>query len=165
MNRSPVEFTHTYDADTKESYGNTERLSPNDARQLISDLIKAMQERSWAEYNKEGSDITRTQDGPSEAKQVYDDRWTLIYGISTGMRLMRGEHEKEFDWERGEEIDHGISGDDSWQDHYDQYGYGAYGRGLKIGKRLSFYEDRNFTFSTDDESESQTEGFTITSYD
>lgn len=167
--RSPVEFTHSHDPDTKEDYGNTERLDPSDARRFIEDLVQTMQKRAWEEHNKEGSSIQRAEDLPSEAKQLYGDTWTFIYGISSGMALMNAEHEKEFDWENGEEIDHGISGDDSWQEHYDQYGYGTYGRGLKIGKRLAFYEDRNFTFGSNESQTDSTESaetqFEIRSYD
>lgn len=165
------EVVHDPDLPTKDSYGNSDRLEPDDARRLIQDLVQNMQRRSWDEHNKEGSDIVRGEDEPSEAKQLYGDAWTFIYGISSGMTLMNQEHEKEFDWDAGEEIDHGISGDESWQEHYDEYGYGVYGRGLKIGKRLAFYEDRGFTFSADS-NESQTESaessenkFNIRSYE
>lgn len=162
------EVVHDPDIPTKDSYGDTERLDPNEARRFLEDLAQNMQKRGWDEYNKEDSDIERGQDKPSEAKQIYGDSWTLIYGITSGMRLMNQEHDKEFDWEEGEEIDYGISGDDSWQEHYDEYGYGAYGRGLKIGKRLAFYEDRSFSFSNGsqtDSTESSETNFTIKSYD
>jgi hypothetical protein len=145
------------------SYGDSDRLSPNDARRFIEDLVRAMQGRSWDEHEKEGTSIEIGTDKPSETKQLYGDVWTLLYGINSGMALMHQEHEEEFDWEAGEKIDHGISGDESWQDHYDQYGYGAYGRGLKIGKRLAFYEDRDFTFSAN--SESSGTNFNIKAYD
>jgi len=162
------EVVHDPDIPTKDSYGNTDRLEPSEARRFIEDLVQNMRQRAFDEYNKEGSDIERGQDKPSEAKQVYGDSWTFIYGISSGMALMNQEHEKEFDWEEGEQIDHGISGDESWQEHYDQYGYGAYGRGLKVGKRLAFYEDRSFTFSSGEQPDSQSASetkFNIKSYD
>jgi hypothetical protein len=168
-NTNPIEISTNYGVDTKEDYGDSDRLDPDDARQFIYDLIGTMQTRSWEECQKPDTDIERGQNMSSEAKQLYGDTWTFLYGISSGMALMNSEHEKEIDWDNGEEIDHGIAGDDSWQEHYDQYGYGPYGRGLKIGKRLAFYEDRDFSFSADSpsasEKESEESGFTIKSYD
>ncbi len=155
-------ISHDPDLPRKEEYGNSDRLDPRDARRYIKDLVNYMKQRAWDEAQDEGTEIVQQQDGPSAQKQMYGDTWTFIYGISSGMVLMNQEHEKEFDWDTGDRIDHGIAGDDSWQEHYDEYGYGAYGHGLKIGKRLAFYKGRNFSFSSGGESETN---FTIKPYD
>lgn len=155
-----------------DDYYTSERLDPEDARNFITELVHCMRKRAWYKRrNDSDSDIEMGEDKPSEGKQLYGQKWTLLYGISKGMTLMDREHEKEYDCDNAEQIDHGISGDDSWQEHYDEYGYGAYGRGLKIGKRLAFYEDRDFDFSSNESQTDSTESsesetnFTISSYE
>ena len=150
-----------------EPFGDTDRLDPSDARRLFDQLAYAMRTRANKVVEAK-SEIEASENGPSIQKQYYGDTWSFIYGIQTGMNLMKEEKDICVKWENGgpKKEDNGVKGDDSWQEHYDEYGYGAYGRGLKIGKRLAFYEDRDFTFSNkSDESSSTSEKFTIKSYD
>lgn len=151
----------------KESYGDSGRLSPDGARSLITDLVRYMENRAFHLANSEANHQLNDNRGstPSAQKQYYGDSWRLLYGIHTGMSMMKGEKRVEFSYETEEEIDYGISGDDSWQEHYDEYGYGPYGRGLKIGKRLAFYEDRGFEFSSYEDEDEEDSTFTIREYD
>lgn len=135
----------------KGSYGDSGRLDSDDARQLIVDLVFTMDRRTHNLIRDDSSDICSKEEdesGQSPEKQKYGDSWTFLYGINYGMDLMKEEHKHEVDWDAGEKVDKGIAGDESWREHYDKYGYGVYGRGLEIGKRLAFYEDRDFTFSS-----------------
>jgi hypothetical protein len=115
------------------------RLEPIEAREFINDLVRFMHRRSieivTGESLQEGE-----SDGDSVQKEYYGDQWLLVYGIQSGIEEM---------WLSNTPTeDYGIKGDSNWQEHYDEYGYGAYGDGLEIGKKLAFFEDRNFEFST-----------------
>lgn len=167
----------TTDAQTKEEFG-TDRLDPDDARMFIGDMVRFMRQRVMALHK--GATVDRVsippgereaakkievpdEDDPSMQQQFYGDAWKLIYGIYMGMQEMK-EGSSQIFAEGGTEwkID-----DHEWQEHYDQYGYGPYGRGLEIGKKLAFYEDTDFDFTEDveQESEESESDFTFTEYD
>lgn len=146
----------------KEDYGNSDRLDPDEARDFIRNMVHHMQRRAHS-LSRERSSLDRHSDD-SVQKQYYGEQWTLFYGIQVGLNLMRGAERKEWDGEKSEWVSNGVSTDESWQEHYDEWGYGRYGRGLEIGKRLAFYEDRQFEFSDGEETESES-NFTIRSYD
>lgn len=125
------------------------------ARQFISDVVFTMQQQSH-NYFRENNIPFPNQEDDSMQKEVYGNAWVFLYGIQRGMDLMdhNGRH-TEYDFDKREEINHGID-DESWQEHYDEYGYGEYGRALKIGKRLSVYNGSDFSFvKSEDSSESQ----------
>ena len=143
------------------TFEENKRLEPDEARRFIKDLVYHMERRVW---NMNGG-ITTAEDGDSIQKQFYGDTWTFLYGISSGMNLMDWSHTKEFDSKNREVIDHGISGDAAWREHYEQYGYGPYGEGLEIGKRLAFYEDRDFTISEEVNESEHENKFVIRDYD
>lgn len=147
---------------SKDSYGESERLSPDQARRLIRDLVWNMQEQAIQ------SRPCPKEESESIQKRVYGDAWTLLYGISIGISNMGDDKWKEYNWDDDEVVDHGINVDGSWQEHYDEFGYGTYGRGLEIGRQLAFYEGRDFDISADVSSEtdsSEEPDFTIQSYD
>lgn len=81
----------------------------------------------------------------SPQKRLYGEAWTFIFGIGNGINEMYKGQETRYDAELEEFVDEGVS-DYHWQKHYDEYGYGAYGRGLEIGKQLAFYSDDKFEF-------------------
>ena len=125
------------------------------ARQFIEDIALTMKRESHRHFRE--NDIPfPAKDEESMQKRVYGDTWVFFYGIYRGMNLMdhSGRH-TEYDFDKREEISHGID-DDSWQEHYDKYGHGEYGRALKIGKRLAVYNGSDFSFvKPEDSSDSQ----------
>lgn len=150
------------------TYGNSERLSPEEARSFIDDLTHTMSERAWRhvrslDKQNVDHDYERTEDGPSLQKQMYGDKWTFLYGIGHGVKLMKEGSESVWSDDRtlvSWEVDDG-----KWQEHYDEYGYGEYGRGLEIGKKLAFYSDADFELSAESPSESENESsFELTDY-
>jgi len=134
-------------------FGNSERFNPQEARKFMEDLTIHMTNRAHHLAQDEATDLEHKEEGESVQQQLYGDRWKLLYGIVQGIEHMKAGSElirDGGDWQNPEmhwEID-----DSEWQEHYDEYGYGKYGRGLKIGKRLAFYSDHDFSFSveTDD---------------
>lgn len=161
-------------------FGESGRFEPDEARRFIQDLTMHMSRRAHSLANDESCEMVEAphrnpdsdeQQAPSPQKQLYGDAWRLLYGITQGMDYMKSGSERQYSpgganlWE----ID-----DSEWQEHYDEYGYGEYGRGLEIGKKLAFYEGHSFTFSaeTDDESpdaesqemQSSDSEFTFTDY-
>lgn len=131
------------------TFGETERLTPDEARHYIEDLTRSMEQRAWRLHQQQGEDCDleppEDDSDPSLQKQLYGEAWTFLYGIAKGVDLMKQGSKRELtkDGVGGWQIDDG-----DWQEHYDQYGYGEYGKGLEIGKRLAFYEDNDFTFSS-----------------
>jgi hypothetical protein len=173
MSTEQVESVELFDevsGSKKSSLGDTERLPPDEARDFIKDLSHIMRRRALdMAQNEELDNFEYQEDGTSAQKHVYGERWTMIYGICVGMNKMLSEKETEL---KGQcRVTRGISGDGSWQEHYDEWGYGTYGRGLEIGKQLAFFEDRAFTISdnpdtgTDEEESNESPDFTIRSYD
>lgn len=130
---------------------------PQQARRFIHDICRGMETRAGWPY-MHGDKTYPPVDEPTPQKVHYGDAWTFFYGIRHGVSLMLGGKRVEHDWDTGEDIDHGA-GDREWSEHYEEFGYGAHGRGLKIGKRLAFYEDRDFEFHVPEETESE---FTFT---
>lgn len=155
------------------SFGETERLTPVEARRFIQDLTIHMSKRAHALARDKGCEEVMYQridedggDNSSPQKQLYGDTWRFLYGITEGIDHMRSGSQRQYlpDEEDVWEID-----DSEWQEHYDEYGYGAYGRGLKIGKRFAFYSDTSFDFTaqTDNDTpstESQETKFELTDY-
>lgn len=127
-----------------QQFSNTDRLNPEDARQILNTIVAYMGRQAI-----DFQDSINKSDNESYQAAYYGDSWKCIYGIVEGVRLMYEGKSEEYDWDQGAKMDHGIQGDGSWQEHYDQYGYGAYGNGLEIGKRLAFYKDRDFTITED----------------
>jgi len=115
------------------------------ARRFIQDVCRAM-ERSAHNYAVEHDIDFPGKDEPSLQKEMYGNTWKFFFGVSKGIDLMKHAGRRtDYDWETQEKIDHGID-DDSWQEHYEKYGYGPYGSGLTLGKRLAVYNDTEFTF-------------------
>ena len=146
-----------------EEFGNSD-LTPDQARRFISTLSQYMDRH--AHYESETSIIEQPEE-ESPPKQKYGDAWRLIFGIKKGMdyledgRQLKSSADVDFIFEADE--DEIVYDEGRWEDHYDEFGYGPYGKGLKIGRRLYFYEDREFEF-TADVSEEDSSSFEFTDY-
>lgn len=140
-----------------EEFGDSD-LTPSQARRFINTLAIYMERQ--AHYELE----TSTHDWPnnvrddndnekSPSKEKYGDAWKLIYGIDQGMyyidegERLKSSAESEYIFEASE--DEIVYDESQWEEHYEEFGYGPYGKGLKIGRRLYFYEGRDFEFSAD----------------
>ena len=114
------------------------------AHRFIQDVCRAM-ERSAHNHAVEHDIDFPGKNEPSLQKEMYGNTWKFFFGVSKGIDLMEYARRTDYDRGSGEKIDHGVS-DDSWQEHYGKYGYGPYGGGLTLGKRLAVYNDTEFTF-------------------
>jgi hypothetical protein len=149
-----------------EKFGDSD-LTPHQARRFINTLSRHMDRHA---YRKKGDDnrvhVTEPQD-KSPPKEKYGDAWKLIYGIDQGMKhIEKGERLKssadaDFIFEASE--DEIVYDESQWEEHYEEFGYGPYGKGLKIGRRLYFYEGRDFEFSAD-KTEEDEPSFNFTDY-
>lgn len=136
----------------------------SDPRERAVDFLRSMEwkmgDRAW-EDNESGWD-----DETSAAKEKYGDAWLLIHGITSGYQKMLDSRRIVSDGDAGLQT---LVSDEKWQEHYDEYGYGTYGDGLEIGKRLFSYNPDN-KFSIDPElaqekNDTDESRFTIKSYD
>ena len=138
--------------------------SPDQIREYVSDLVRSMRYEAH-EKMRFGEDgvvdpnyCESTDDSPM--KQLYGDKWTFIFGIQSGMDAMK---------EGSEAIRESLDGDPAyikttvgwkvddskWQENYEEFGYGTYGKGMKLGKRLAFYEGKSFEFTEGSNKESE----------
>lgn len=104
-------------------------MEPDQARQFIFDLNRAMHER----VREMSDDRFTSPEGqkrlvPMEKQKQYygSHRWQLLAGIEAALR--------EFDASK-----HDV---EELKDRYD----GTFVEGVEIGERLAVYEDRDFTF-------------------
>lgn len=111
--------------------------SGDGARQFFEDLRSGMERRAWSEA-KDTDELDSS--GDSVMKKYYGDPWTFVFGVCDGIWLMKEDK----------------SGD-TWQESMDKFGYGTFGRGLRIGRRLAFYEPDQFDFKEPDSDD----GFTF----
>lgn len=95
-----------------------------------------------------------------EPSDFYGDQWSLLYGIITGIDLMQEGSARQWDDDKEEWTDAGIS-DHKWRENYEEYGHGDYGEGMKIGKRLAFYTGK-FEFVEPEDSTEDGHSFTFT---
>lgn len=126
------------------------------AKRFIKSLVRGMEIQAHSD-----NDDWDDPDTPSSMKDRYGDTWRYIFGIHKGIGRMRVGKAVDYDFVNDEPIHHGIS-DKHWRDHYDKYGYGPYGDGLKLGKRLAFYEeDTDFKFVEPEDDQSEELEFTF----
>lgn len=97
------------------------------AKRLLWDLITGMKRRT---FNDDAPSPDATS---SSQKKMYGDSWSLAFGITRGCALMEDSL-------------------DEWLQNYDEYGYGAYGNGLKIGRELATYTGRDFSLKEPEKS-------------
>jgi hypothetical protein len=161
------------------TFGESDRFEPDEARRFMETLTFHMRKRANDLAQRRGSSLEQSEDKCSVQQQYYGDKWKLLYGITKGVQAMKASSERVFEddpdgWKdpREREVHWEIS-DSEWQEHYEEYGYGPYGRGLEIGKRLAFYSDHSFDFtaetgddtpSTESQSTDEESGFTFTNY-
>jgi hypothetical protein len=131
-------------------------LSPDEARKFIKDLTNAMAARAYEESVGWRHVEQFESEETSMMKDMYGKKWSLLVGIKQGMKYVeKGYEEQRINRpgraEYGEDYEV-VYRLDKWEEHYDEFGYGEYGRGLKIGKRLFFYDGSNFEFTEPDTS-------------
>lgn len=122
----------------------TERMTRSEAETFINDLCRAMQDIAWR--NSENPHRGASSDNDhSIQKDRYGDTWTYLYGVQSGFYKMKEGQETGYDFDNHEKVEMGID-DSAWKEHYQKYGSGPYGRGLKVGKRVAVYTGKDFTF-------------------
>jgi len=135
-----------------EEFGGSD-LTPSQARRFINTLAIHMDRQAYREQGDDNGIQITEDDGKSPPKQKYGDAWKLIYGINQGLKhidegkSLKSSAESDFIFEASE--DEIVYDESQWEEHYNEFGYGPYGKGLKIGRRLYFYEGRDFDFSAD----------------
>jgi len=135
-----------------EEFGDSD-LTPTQARRFINTLAIHMDRQSYREQGDDNRIQMTEDDEKSPPKQKYGDAWKLIYGIDQGMdhidqgKQLKSSATSDFIWEASD--DEIVYDESYWEEHYEEFGYGPYGKGLKIGKRLYFYEGIDFEFSVD----------------
>jgi hypothetical protein len=88
---------------------------------------------------------------------MYGNSYKFILGIQKGKTALHSNYSRS---------DSGVKfGVSDWQDMYDEYGYGPFGEGMEVAKRIAFHSDREFEISGQSESDSASSDFTIKSYE
>ena len=129
-------------------------------RQFITDVASGMRYHvKWRHLEK--NDISHAASG-SDMKNFYGDTWVFFYGISKGKNLIYESSEISTVPSDAHLREVDSVGDEAWQEEYEEFGHGVYGRGLEIGKRLAVWSgpDR-FEFVEPDENGEETQ-FTFT---
>lgn len=114
-----------------------ERLDPYSARWFVRDVVMGIRERAGVKISEE----EQPAQYQSPEEEMFGRAWKFFFGVSNGMRLV------ERRVSRIENSDRAHISDRSWEDHYEEFGYGMYGVGLSVGKRLSYRRGRDFEFS------------------
>lgn len=138
----------------EKSFGECD-LSADDARQFISDLIDGIISRACDPdstlYDRRGAlskndfEAIIESSGDSPMKKMYGKKWPLLMGIDQAMDCIengyRGRHPTGDEQSKYVEDYILVYQLDEWEEKYDEFGDGEYGRGLKIGKLLFFYNN------------------------
>jgi hypothetical protein len=130
------------------------KLSADDVRQFISDLIDGIISRAYdsdsvftwrGPRSKKDFEAVIGSSGNSPMEEMYGEKWSLLMGINQAMDCIengyRGRHPTGDEQSKYVEDYILVYQLDKWEEHYDWFGGGEYGRGLKIGKRLFFYNN------------------------
>lgn len=141
-------------------------MKPETFRGVVRDLVRAMQTKAQRHHLRDQYDFDRG-DASSAQKAMYGDTWLLLYGVDAGIGILRNNAHVEVEGQTFDIQDrkYEISDEAEWQEHYNKYGSGPYGEGLKLGRELAFYNDRDFTFTEldDDKDDGYEHDFTFTS--
>ena len=123
-------------------------------RQFVTDIVTGMR-RHVELRHLETNGMSHMASG-SDMKDFYGDTWVFFYGISKGKNLIY--ESSEISTIPSDHIIREVDsvGGEKWREEYEEYGHGAYGRGLEIGKRLAVWSgpDR-FEFVEPDEDDEE----------
>jgi len=118
---------------------------------IVSDLQWFMEIRAAKCFDRRDAPDT------PQPTRMYGDTYKFILGIQKGKTALHSNHSRSDD-----ETKFGVS---DWQDMYDEYGYGPFGEGMEVAKRIAFHSDRGFEISGKNGSDSTSSDFTIKSYE
>lgn len=101
---------------------------------FLRDITRAMSECAHMNIDsgrEAGRKFSPNSDyNPSRQKMYYGDKWSLLYGVRDGWEMY---HHDPTDW----------------HESYSEYGSGAFGDGLELGRSLCVYDpNTSFEFTT-----------------
>ena len=135
--------------------------SVEDVHWFVEDLLEGM--RRHVDWRRREREIATHAAADSATKEFYGDAWVFFYGVTKGRRLIYMSSELS-DRQPGGAFNRAFESvsEEAWQEEYEEYGYGAYARGLEIGKRLAVWSGPDkFEFVEPDENDEESK-FTFT---
>lgn len=123
-------------------------MEPEKARKFFKHINRGMRETLFYNghsYPQAISEQINSDDHRPTVRDTFGDSGLFIFGVCKGMELIKTDSTIEVDRRQAGTTKTTVS-NDRWQEHYEEYGSGAYGRGLVLGKRLAYFENRDFEF-------------------